>query len=382
MRFEEAFDLWQSRTLTQEEAAQLLGVCERTFRRYVDRFEEDGLEGLIDKRMTQVSHLKAPVDEVMALAGLYKERYDGWNVKHFYEHYRDYHGGHRSYTWVKSRLQEEDLVKRGKLKGAHRKRRDPAPIVGLMIHQDASTHEWVSGQSWDLVVTMDDANNEIYSAFFVAEEGTWSSFRGVSETIKKHGIFSSFYSDRGSHYWHTPVAGGGVDKDHLTQFGRAMQQLGVEMIAAFSPEARGRSERMFKTLQGRLPNELALAGITDMDQANEFLAKRFLPRFNKTFKRKAREAGSAFVPILDQRLDDILCLQCERSVRPDNCVSYQGLLLQIPKDRYRAHYRKAKVRVHEYPDGTTAIFYGPRKLASYDPAGDRIKEPKTQEEAA
>jgi len=382
MRFEEAFDLWQTRTLTQEEAAQLLGVCDRTFRRYIDRFEEDGLQGLMDKRMDQVSHLRAPVDEVMALAGLYKECYDGWNVRHFYEHYRDNHQGTRSYTWVKNRLQEKGLVKRGRLKGAHRKRRDPAPIVGLMVHQDASTHEWVPGQSWDLVVTMDDATNEIYSAFFVEEEGTWSSLRGVSETIKKHGIFSSFYSDRGSHYWYTPEAGGKVDKDNLTQFGRAMQQLGIEMIAAYSPEARGRSERMFQTLQGRLPNELALAGITDMSDANRFLAKRFLPRFNKSFKRPAREDGSAFVPILDQRLDDILCLQSERSVRPDNCVSYQGLLLQIPGDRYRAYYRKAKVRVHEYADGTVAIFYGPRRLADYGPTGQPIKDSKTTEQAA
>lgn len=382
MRFEEAFELWQSRTLTQEEAAQLLGVCDRTFRRYVDRFEEDGLQGLMDKRMDQISHLKAPVDEVMALAGLYKEQFDGWNVKHFYEHYRDEHQGHRSYTWVKSRLQAQGLVKRGKLKGAHRKRRDPAPIIGLMIHQDASTHEWVPGRLWDLVVTMDDANNEIYSAFFVDEEGTWSSFRGASETIKKHGVFSSFYSDRGSHYWHTPVAGGSVDKDNPTQFGRALQQLGIDMIAAYSPEARGRSERMFQTFQGRLPKELALAGITEMDKANAFLVKRFLPRFNKTFKRQAREAGSAFVPILDQRLDDILCLQGERTVRPDNCVSYQGMLLQIPKDPYRAYYRKAKVRVHEYADSTMAIFYGPRKLANYDQTGEQIKESQSAEEAA
>ena len=369
MRFEEAFDLWQSRTLTQEEAALLLGICDRSFRRYIDRYEDDGLQGLIDKRMEQVSHHKAPVDEVLRLEALYKERYDSWNVKHFFERYEDEHKGQRSYTWVKNRLQERGLVKKGKGKGVHRKRRDRTPLAGLMIHQDASTHYWVPDEQWDLVITVDDADSEIYSAFMVAEEGTVSSFKGVHETIEAHGIFSSFYSDRGSHYWFTPEAGGKVDKKNLTQFGRAMQQLGIQMIAAYSPEARGRSERMFKTWQERLPKELALEGITGMAEANQFIKEVFLPRFNKVFKQPAREAGSAFVPMLNIPLKDILCLQAERTVRADNCVAYNGMVLQIPADRHRHHYVKAKVKVHAYEDGSYAIFYGPRKLADYDREG-------------
>lgn len=369
MRFEEAFTLWQSRTLSQEEAAMLLGVCDRSFRRYIDRYEEDGLQGLIDKRMEQVSHHKAPVDEVLRLQALYKERYDSWNVKHFFERYEDEHRGQRSYTWVKNRLQERGLVKKGNRKGQHRKRRDRAALAGLMIHQDASTHYWVADEQWDLVITMDDANSEIYSAFMVAQEGTLSSFKGVRETIEAHGIFSSFYSDRGSHYWFTPEAGGKVDKANLTQFGRAMQQLGIQMIAAYSPEARGRSERMFKTWQERLPKELALEGITGMADTNQFIKELFLPRFNKVFTQPAREAGSAFVPMLKVPLKDILCLQEERTVRPDNCVSYKGMILQIAADRHRHHYVKAKVKVHEYEDASYAIFYGPRKLADYDHEG-------------
>lgn len=369
MRFEEAFELWQSRTLSQEEAAMLLGVCDRSFRRYIDRYEEDGLQGLLDKRMEQVSHHKAPVDEVLQLEALYKERYDSWNVKHFFERYADEHQGQRSYTWVKNRLQERGLVKKGKRKGPHRKRRDRAALAGLMIHQDASTHYWVPDEQWDLVITMDDATSEIYSAFMVEEEGTLSSFTGVRETIEAHGIFSSFYSDRGSHYWFTPEAGGKVDKKNLTQFGRAMQQLGIQMIAAYSPEARGRSERMFKTWQDRLPKELALEGITRMAETNQYIKEVFLPRFNRVFKQPAREAGSAFVPMLNVPLNDILCLQAERTVRPDNCVAYNGMILQIPADRHRHHYVKAKVNVHEYEDGSCAIFYGPRKLADYDHDG-------------
>jgi len=249
MRFEEAYGGWQERRLTQEEAARLLGVCERTFRRYIDRYEEAGLEGLIDKRLGQVSHLRAPVDEVVRLVDSYRDRHEGWNARHFHAWYRR-EGGARSYTWVKSKLQEAGAMARAPAKGKHRKRRERSPLPGMMLHQDGSTHRWTPGGYWDLIVTMDDATGEHYSLFFVEQEGTWSSLQGVREVVEARGLFSSFYSDRGSHYWHTPEAGGKVDKDNPTQFGRAMRQLGIGMVAAYSPEARGRSERAFATHQG------------------------------------------------------------------------------------------------------------------------------------
>lgn len=373
MRFEEAYTSWQEQRLTQEEAAALLGVCERSFRRYINRYHENGLDGLIDKRLQQVSHLRAPVDEVLALEALYRERYDGWNVKHFHERYQEAHGGVRSYTWVKKQLQGKRLVKAGKRRGAHRTRRERKPLPGMMVHQDASTHEWVPEVKWDLVATMDDATGGLYSLFFTDEEGTWSSFRGVRETLESKGLFSSFYSDRGSHYWTTPKEGGKVDKDHLTQFGRAMQQLGIQMIPSYSPQARGRSERMFGTLQGRLPQELALAGITDMARANTFLADHFLHDFNRRFQVAAAEQGDAFVPLLNTGLDDILCLKTDRTVRQDNCVNYQGKALQIPKQRGRCHYVKASVAVHEYADGGLCVFHGPRRLATYTHAGELVE---------
>ena len=381
MRFEEAYTSWQDKRLTQTEAAQLLGVCDRTFRRYINRYEEEGLDGLLDKRLDQVSHLRAPVDEVMRLEALYKETYDSWNIKHFHERYRSHHRGERSYTWVKKTLQTRGVTSKGKAKGVYRKQRLPAPLAGMMIHQDGSTHQWIEGQYWDLIVTMDDATNEIYSAFFVDQEGTLSSFQGVKETIKAKGLFSSFYSDRGSHYWHTPQMGGKVDKAHVTQFGRAMGQLGIQMIPSYSPQARGRSERMFGTLQGRLPQELALNGITGMAQANQFLRDDFLPRFNRQFSHPAREAGNGFVPLLDTRLEDILCLQTERQVGKDSCVSYHKRKLQLPPDSHSAHYIKATVRVHEYPDGCLAVFHGPRRLASYDGQGKMMTQEETRQVA-
>jgi len=239
----------------------------------------------------------------------------------------------------------------------------------MMLHQDGSRHEWVSGQQWDLIATMDDATSEHYSMFFVAEEGTQSSLRGVREVIDKRGLFSSFYSDRGSHYWHTPEAGGPVDKTNPTQFGRALGHLGIAMIAAYSPQARGRSERAFRTHQDRLPKELALAGVTDMEAANRYLIETYLPAFNREFMQPSREEGSAFIPWKGSDLDDILCEQFERTVGNDNCVRFEGLTLQIPADRHRCHYVKTRVRVHRYLDGRLAVFHGPRQLALYDVEG-------------
>lgn len=372
MRFEEAYDGWRSHRLTQEEAALILGVSERTFRRYVDRFEESGLDGLADKRLTQVSHRRAPVDEVIALVDLYSSRHQGWNASHFHDWYVK-QGGTRSYTWVKNQLQQAKTIPKSKRKGAHRKRREASALPGMMIHQDGSTHEWVPGQKWDFISTMDDATNEHYSMFFCAEEGTFSSFQGVKDVIEKRGLFCSFYSDRGSHYWHTPEAGGKVDKNNLTQFGRAMEHLGITMIAAYSPEARGRSERAFSTHQERVPKELALMNITTMEEANRYLRETYLPAFNRKFAHPAREEGSAFMPYIGPALDDILCERCERTVQHDNCVKFENMVLQIPRDEYRCNYIKAKVWVHRHLDGMLAIFHGPRKLADYDNKGQQLQ---------
>jgi transposase len=374
MRFEEVYFGWSERRLSQEEAARILGVSDRTFRRYIGRYEDGGLEDLMDRRLTQASFRRAPVDEVIAVAERYESRHRGWNVKHFYSWYqRD--GGKRSYTWVKNTLQSSGLVSKAAKRGTHRKRRERSPLAGMMLHQDGSNHEWVSGKKWDLIVTMDDANNEHYSMFFVNEEGTASSFQGVREVILHRGLFSSLYTDRGSHYWYTPKEGGKVSKTQLTQFGRAMRQLGIQMIAAYSPEARGRSERAFLTHQDRLPKELALNRITDMDAANRYLVQVYQPAFNAEFMQPAPEAGSGFIPWIGENLEDILCEQDERTVSADNCISFEGKTLQIPADRYRCHYVRVKVRVHRYPDGSLAIFHGPRKLADYDKQG-KLKERK------
>lgn len=374
MRFEEVYLGWTESRLTQEEAGLILGVSDRTFRRHIDRYTEGGVEGLLDKRLSQASFRRAPVDEVISVAEHYRAGYRGWNVKHYYREYQAV-VGKRSYSWVKNTLQSQGLVSKAEKRGVHRKRRERAPLPGMMLHQDGSNHEWVPGKKWDLIVTMDDATNEHYSMFFVQEEGTASSFQGVRDVIVQNGLFSSLYTDRGSHYWFTPKEGGKVSKTQLTQFGRAMKHLGIEMIPAYSPQARGRSERAFQTHQDRLVKELALHGITEMDAANRYLAQRYRPAFNAEFMQSASEEGSAFVPWKGESLDDILCEQDERTVSADNCVSFEGMKLQIPANRHRCHYVKVRVRVHRYPDGTLAIFHGPRKLADYDHRG-KLKELK------
>jgi transposase len=285
MRFEEVFGRYRCGRLSCEEA--VLGMSVSSFFRWRRRYEAGG--GLADQRIGKASARRAPVDEVARVLELFETRYFDFTVKHFHEKLVDEHGIRRSYTWTKNALQAAGRVRKAKRRGEHRRRRPRKPMVGMMLHQDGSRHEWVAGQYWDLIVTMDDADSTIYSAFFVAEEGTMSSFQGIRAVVERHGLFGSLYADRGSHYWTTTEAGK-VDKDNPVH--RALRQLGIELIPAYSPEARGRSERMFGTLQGRLPQELRLAGVTDMEAANRFLAETFLPEHNRRFRDAPGEVPS------------------------------------------------------------------------------------------
>jgi transposase len=383
MKFEELNGRVKRRSLTQCEAAGILGVSERTFRRWRDREEEEGAAGLYDRRLGKISGKRIAVDVVMQALELFDTRYFDFTARHFWEKLVTDHGFKVSYNWTRLMLQAQGRKHKARSKGAHRRKRPRRALPGMMIHQDGSSHEWVAGRFWDLIVTMDDATSEIYSAFFVEEEGTMSTFRGLCEVISAKGLFSSFYSDRGSHYWVTPSAGGKVDRDNLTQVGRALKQLMIEHIPAYSPEARGRSERMFGTLQNRLPQELRLAGVKTMDEANDYLIQTYLPEHNRRFSIRAESQGSAFVPFAGS-LDDVLCVHEQRIVSHDNTVRYKGRhgthVLQIPPDRHRNHYVKAKVTVHEYPDGRMAIFHGPRRLAAF--GADGVPEPETTKVAA
>jgi transposase len=306
MRFEEVYSRFYKGGLTTVEASELLNVSLSVFYRKRIRYEEEGVEGFYDRRLGKVSPHRAADFEVQRITKLYEERYRGFNVKHFHEFASREHGLRYGYTWTKNQLESAGLIKKSKRGGDHRLRRERRPMTGMMIHQDGSTHDWIPGLGYnvDLIITMDDATSEITSGFFVLQEGTQSTFQGIKETIESYGLFCSFYTDRGSHYWTTPEAGGRVDKHNLTQVGRALKQLGIQHIAAYSPQARGRSERMFGTLQNRLPHELALQQITTLQTANRYLKEIYLPRHNSQFIVKSKEEKMALSQIFSKNIDE------------------------------------------------------------------------------
>lgn len=373
MRFEALLERQEGGELSQGEAAELLGMSERTFRRWRDRLREEGVEGLQDRRIGKPSSRRVPKEIVARVCRLFGDLYPDFTVKHFHEQLQKRHGYKLGYTVTKLVLQRAGLVRVAEGRSAHRKKRPRRPMVGMMLHQDASRFAWLPGdkRQYDLVVTLDDATSEIYSMFLVLEEGTASTFRALAEVVAAKGLFCALYTDRGSHYFTTPKAGGRVSRTLLTQVGRALQQLGIEHIAAYSPEARGRSERLFRTLQDRLPKEFRLAGIKTVSAANRWLARHYIAEHNARFAVRAEQDGSAFVPDRRGAARDILCLQEERQVGNDNTVAWRTLRLQIPPCLLRPHFARARVRVHEYPDGRLAIFYGPHRLADYD-AGGRL----------
>jgi|HubBroStandDraft_6_1064221.scaffolds.fasta_scaffold156462_1 transposase len=377
LKFMDVFGRWEASELSQLEASELLGMGERTFRRWCRRYEEEGDAGLLDRRIGKVSGKRVPVDRCEAVETLYRTRYQGFTARHFHEHLVRDHRFAWSYSWTKAFLQSRNLLAKAPRRGAHRRKRPRRPLPGMMLHQDASRHAWLAGEPpLDLVVTMDDATSEIYSALLVEEEGTASTFRALLEVFGRHGLPLSLYTDRGSHYFHTAEAGGQVDRGQPTQVGRALSHLGIEHIAAYSPQARGRSERLFQTLQDRLPKELALAGITTIDAANAWLRDTYIPAHNARFAVQAEQEGSAFVAVPSLDLTEVLCVQEERVVGNDNCVSFLNRRLQIPESPLRAHFVKAAVKVHQYLDGGLAIFHGRLCLGRYDSDGVPLGVPQ------
>ena len=383
----DAIELPRKRKLSCVEAGALLGMSERHFRRLRDADEERGAEGIIDRRRGRASGRRAGVDEIAWVIEAFRTRYFDFTAKHFHEaiHGRAMADGRpflRSYTSTKSVLQMRGLVAKAPKRSVHRKKRARRPLPGMLLFQDGSKHAWLPQEPpLDLVVTLDDATSAILSAVLVEEEGTASSFIGLKETIAAQGLFAALYTDRGSHDFHTPTAGEPVDKTRLTQVGRALKQLGIEHLPSYCPEGRGRMERLFGTLQSRLPPLMRQEGLASIEAANQWLATVYIPHHNPRFAVPAAEEGTAFVPFVGA-LDDILCVQDERVVGNDNTVRDEGRVLQIPEQRHRRHFVKANVRVHEYPDGRLAIFHGPRRLADYEADGTLINQIRLVQTAA
>jgi transposase len=373
MRFSDLLDRTEAKELTQAAAAEVLGINVRTFQRWAERFEAEGDDGLVDLRMGRRSPRRAPEEELERMLGLFRDKYADFTVKHFHEQLQKRHGYVLGYTVTKLALHAAGLVRKAPKRSAHRKKRPRRPLPGMLLHQDGSRHTWVEGlPAMDLIVTMDDATSEVYSMLLVEEEGTASTFQALGEVIGEHGLFCALYTDRGSHYFYTPKAGEKVSKTQQTQVGRALSHLGIEHIAAYSPQARGRSERVFGTLQGRLPKDLRLAGIKTVEAANAWLKAHYIAEHNSAFAIKAEQQGTAFVADRHEVWRETLCVIEERIVGNDNTIAWSGRRLQLPESRLRPHFVKASVRVHEYPHGPVSVFLGPHRLATFAANGQQL----------
>jgi transposase len=362
-----------AKTITWWQAAEIMGISDRSLRRWKRRYEEYGYDGLLDRRRGKPSPKRVPLKVVEEVLRLYGEKYADLNVRHFHEKLREVHRIELSYTWVKLALQGAGLVKPGRKRGVHRKRRPRRPLPGMLLHLDGSRHRWFQDDRWyDLIEVLDDATSETYYAQLVEEESTRTVMAALKEVVEKKGRFCALYSDRASHFFETPKAGGPVDGERLTQVGRALKELGIQMIPAYSPQARGRGERRFGTWQGRLPQELRLAGVTTREEANRFLREHYLAEMNRKFALPAGQAGHAFVPVRGQDLEQVFSVQRERTVGKDNTVAIGERVWQIERTRWRGTLAGCRVRICEHLDGEVSIVYGPHVVGRYTAQGELL----------
>jgi len=373
MKVQEVLLRAMAKKITWWQAAEILGVSERSMRRWRERLEEHGYDGLADRRKGVVSPKRVPLEMCEQVLGLYRERYYDLNIRHFHEKLKEEHGIELSYTWVQKALQGAGLVTKRSKRGTHRRRRPRRPLPGMLLHIDGSKHCWFNDDRWyDLIVVLEDATSEIYYAQLVEEESTRTVMAALRHVVEKEGLFCALYSDRGSHFFVTPKAGEPVDKGRLTQVGRALKELGVQMIPAYSPQARGRSERNFGTWQGRLPQELRLANILSVEAANAFLREGYLAEFNRKFAVPAQEKGTAFRSCSRKDLDWVFTIQTERVVGKDNTVAIADRRWQIDKTRFRHTLAGCTVTIHEHLDGKISIRYGPHVVARFDLYGKAL----------
>lgn len=373
MRVREVLMRAVQRQLTWIQAAEILGISARSMRRWKVKFETAGLEGVVDGRTRgHASPRRVRRDELEQLLALYRGRYAGLNVRHFCALARREHGLQWSYSFVRQALQVAGLVKKRRPRGRHRLRRPPRACFGEMLHLDGSEHVWLAlrpAEHQCLIVVVDDATRRLLYAQLCAHEGTDPVLEALHAVVGQYGVPQALYTDRAGWAAHTPKCGGPVDRERPTQVGRALARLGVEHILAYSPQARGRSERLNRTLQDRLVHELRLARIVTVDRANAFIAARFVPRYNEEFSVAPADAAPAFVTAGTADLDQILCHEASRIVAQDNTVSLEGVRLQLPKQPGRPTCAGLTVLVRRHLDHTHSVWWGPRRLGRFDPRG-------------
>jgi transposase len=355
------------------QVADVIGLSPRTVRRWRVRLERFGVPGLLDRRHRTPSPRRVPLVELQRILRLYRERYQGFNMRHFHQLARRDHGVTFSYTLVKTALQTAGLVPKGRARGRHRRRREPRPCFGELLHLDGSRHRWLAltPEAWHtLLVVVDDATKQVlYAQLVEGGESTRAIMTALWTVFGQYGLPGALYTDRAHWAVHTPTSGSAPDRSRLTQLGRALRALGIEHILGHSPQARGRSERVNRTLQDRLVNELRLAGIRTLPAANRYLVDRFLPAFNQLFGRSPTDPASAFVPVSPTQLEPILCHEEARVVARDNTVTLDRVALQLAKQRGRRTCAGLPVFVRRHLDGRHSVWWGRRCLGRYDAAG-------------
>ena len=382
MKVQEVILRAMAKRITWWQAAEVIGISDRQMRRWRRRWEKFGYDGLLDRRRGRPSLRRVPLELAERVLVLYREKYIDVNVRHFHEKLREEQDIRLSYTWVKRALQGAGLVRKQGRRGVHRRRRPRRPLPGMLVHLDGSSHAWLGdGRRYDLLVVLDDATSEIYYAQLVEEESTRTVLAALREVVEKKGLFCALYSDRASHFFETPKAGAKIDPQRLTQVGRALHELGIRMIPAYSPQARGRSERNFGTWQGRLPQELRLRGITTVEEANRFLRQEYVAEFNRRFAVTAAQPGSAFLPLRGQDLERVFALQHERVVNRDNTVEFAHRVLQMEKTPWRNTLAGCSVIVYEHLDGALSVGYGPHLVGRFNAQGIALPEPTRRRKA-
>ena len=371
--------------LSWNQAADLVGMNVRSMRRWRRRLETWGMEGLVDRRF-RPSPRKVPGRIVGWVLREYKSRYQGFNVRHFHAVLKREHGFRYSYSFVREVLQCGGLVKKMRPRGRHRLRREPRAMFGELLHIDGSLHRWLARcpeERFSLIAVVDDATKQLLYARLVEAESTAAIMEALGAVFRRYGLPQALYSDRASWAAHTPVRNEPVDRSRLTQVGRALKRLGVEHILAYSPQARGRSERVNRTLQDRLVNELRVHGIRTAEAANRYLAERFLPSYNLEFGRAPQDSASAFVSLGGVDLNQILCFEEERVAQKDNTVGCEGVRLQVPKQRGRTTCSGLLLTVRRHLDQSYSVWRGAHRLAIYDSRGrlhaSKKAAPPTQE---